>query len=133
MSVFIIAEAGVNHNGSIHLAKKLIDIASNAGADAVKVNYLPASLNLSKQLQLLGTKLRIPRYDFIFKPHDWMPDADGKVAKQTLRSGHWSCHQACYSASDAKQFQHTCRRCRHCAVPSGHRPAASERDHQEET
>jgi len=52
-----------------------------AGADAVKVNYLPASLNLSKQLQLLGTKLRIPRYNFIFKPHDWMPDADGKVAK----------------------------------------------------
>jgi DNA helicase HerA-like ATPase len=52
-----------------------------AGADAVKVNYLPASLNLSKQLQLLGTKLRIPRYNFIFKPHDWMPDIDGKVAK----------------------------------------------------
>jgi len=34
--VFIIAEAGVNHNGSIDLAKKLIDIASNSGADAVK-------------------------------------------------------------------------------------------------
>jgi N,N'-diacetyllegionaminate synthase len=28
MSVFIIAEAGVNHNGSIDLAKKLIDVAS---------------------------------------------------------------------------------------------------------
>ena len=36
MSVFIIAEAGVNHNGSIELAKKLIDVASSAGADAVK-------------------------------------------------------------------------------------------------
>lgn len=36
MRVFIIAEAGVNHNGSIDLAKKLIDIASNSGADAVK-------------------------------------------------------------------------------------------------
>lgn len=34
--VFIIAEAGVNHNGSIELAKKLIDVASEAGADAVK-------------------------------------------------------------------------------------------------
>jgi len=33
---FIIAEAGVNHNGSISIAKKLIDAASNAGADAVK-------------------------------------------------------------------------------------------------
>ena len=36
MSVFIIAEAGVNHNGSIDIAKQLIDEASNAGADAVK-------------------------------------------------------------------------------------------------
>ena len=34
--VFIIAEAGVNHNGSVDLAKKLIDVASEAGADAVK-------------------------------------------------------------------------------------------------
>lgn len=34
--VFIIAEAGVNHNGDINLAKKLIDKAAWAGADAVK-------------------------------------------------------------------------------------------------
>ena len=34
--VFIIAEAGINHNGKIKLAKKLIDIASKAEADAVK-------------------------------------------------------------------------------------------------
>lgn len=35
-SVFIIAEAGVNHNGSLSLAKKLIDAARSSGADAVK-------------------------------------------------------------------------------------------------
>ncbi|MBI2063447.1 MAG: N-acetylneuraminate synthase [Candidatus Yanofskybacteria bacterium] len=34
--VFIIAEAGVNHNGSFKLAKKLIDAAAKAGADAIK-------------------------------------------------------------------------------------------------
>ena len=34
--VFIIAEAGVNHNGSIELAKKLVDQATEAGANAVK-------------------------------------------------------------------------------------------------
>lgn len=34
--VFIIAEAGVNHNGSIDLAKKLIDVAVQAEVDAVK-------------------------------------------------------------------------------------------------
>tara|TARA_B100000900_G_C20594588_1_gene722878 strand:- start:2442 stop:3437 length:996 start_codon:yes stop_codon:yes gene_type:complete len=36
MSVFVIAEAGVNHNGSVYTAKKLIDVAASAGADAVK-------------------------------------------------------------------------------------------------
>ncbi|KAI3350330.1 N-acetylneuraminate synthase [Clostridium botulinum] len=33
---FIIAEAGVNHNGDINIAKKLIDIACEAGVDAIK-------------------------------------------------------------------------------------------------
>ena len=34
--IFIIAEAGINHNGDIKLAKKLMDIAKAAGCDAVK-------------------------------------------------------------------------------------------------
>ena len=42
MSVFIIAEAGVNHNGSVNLAKKLIDIAVESGADAVKFQTFKA-------------------------------------------------------------------------------------------
>jgi len=40
--VFIIAEAGVNHNGSLELAKKLIDVAVTAGADAVKFQTFKA-------------------------------------------------------------------------------------------
>ena len=36
MKTFIIAEAGVNHNGRLDLAKRLIDAAAAAGADAVK-------------------------------------------------------------------------------------------------
>ena len=48
MSVFIIAEAGVNHNGSIELAKKLIDVASDAGADAVKFQTFKAEKLVSK-------------------------------------------------------------------------------------
>jgi N-acetylneuraminate synthase len=42
MRVFIIAEAGVNHNGSIETAKKLIDVAADAGADAVKFQTFKA-------------------------------------------------------------------------------------------
>ena len=34
--VFVTAEIGINHNGSLKIAKKLIDIAKNAGCDAVK-------------------------------------------------------------------------------------------------
>ncbi|WP_195962669.1 N-acetylneuraminate synthase [Clostridium tyrobutyricum] len=40
--VFIIAEAGVNHNGNIDIAKKLIDAACKAGADAVKFQTFKA-------------------------------------------------------------------------------------------
>jgi len=36
MSIFIIAEIGINHNGSIDLCKKLINAAKDAGANAVK-------------------------------------------------------------------------------------------------
>ena len=36
MSVFIIAEIGINHNGDLNIAKQLIDIAKNCGCDAVK-------------------------------------------------------------------------------------------------
>lgn len=48
-------------------------------ADAKKINYLPGSLGIGKQILLLGTKLRIPRYNFIFKSDEWTPEKDGKV------------------------------------------------------
>jgi len=51
MSVFIIAEAGVNHNGSVDLAKKLIDVASISGADAVKFQTFKAENLVSKNAQ----------------------------------------------------------------------------------
>jgi N,N'-diacetyllegionaminate synthase len=42
MKVLIIAEAGVNHNGDIDMAKKLIDVAADAGADLVKFQTFSA-------------------------------------------------------------------------------------------
>ena len=44
----IIAEAGVNHNGSIKLAKKLIDVAVDSGADYVKFQTFKSNLVFSK-------------------------------------------------------------------------------------
>ena len=49
--VFIIAEAGVNHNGSLDLAKKLIDVASESGANAVKFQTFKAEKLVSKNAQ----------------------------------------------------------------------------------
>ena len=70
--VFIIAEAGVNHNGSIKLAKKLIDIAASAGADAVKFQTFKAKNLTSKhapkaQYQNLTTNPKESQFDMIKK------------------------------------------------------------------
>ena len=56
MSVFFIAEIGINHSGDINIAKKLIDVAIEAGCDAVKfqkrdVNsvYSPEELDVPRE------------------------------------------------------------------------------------
>lgn len=46
--VYIIAEAGVNHNGSIDLAKRLIEVAADAGANAVKFQTFKADKLVSR-------------------------------------------------------------------------------------
>lgn len=48
-------------------------------ANGERVQYLPDTLNIGQQLQALGAKLRVPRYDFIFKPGDWLPKEDGEI------------------------------------------------------
>lgn len=50
-NVIIIAEAGVNHNGDINLAKKLIDVAVDAGVDYVKFQTFKANKIVTKKAQ----------------------------------------------------------------------------------
>ena len=50
MGIFIIAEIGINHNGSLDLAKQLIDVAKDAGADAVKFQKRTIDLVYSKEM-----------------------------------------------------------------------------------
>ena len=70
--VFIIAEAGVNHNGSIDLAKKLIDVASESGADAVKFQTFKAENLATKNAkkanyQMETTKIKESQFDMLKK------------------------------------------------------------------
>ncbi len=72
MSVFIIAEAGVNHNGSVTLAKQLIDVAAEAGADAVKFQTFKTEQLVSRNAkkadyQLEHTDVGESQFDMIKK------------------------------------------------------------------
>jgi N,N'-diacetyllegionaminate synthase len=48
MKILVIAEAGVNHNGDINLARKLVDAAAEAGADCVKFQTFSADRLVTK-------------------------------------------------------------------------------------
>lgn len=62
----------------------------NVGADPEKINYLPDALNIRAQLEAFGARLRVSRYDFLFKAGEWHPDLSGTV-ERTLSDliGQW--------------------------------------------
>lgn len=48
MTTYVIAEAGVNHNGSMEIARQLIEVAANAGVDAIKFQTFRAGHLVAK-------------------------------------------------------------------------------------
>ena len=61
--IFIIAEAGVNHNGDLGIAKRLIDAAAKAGADAVKFQTFRAERMISRYAPKAEYQNRTTRKD----------------------------------------------------------------------
>jgi len=55
---FIIAEAGINHNGDLRIAKKLVDYAKDAGADAVKFQTYKTENLVTKSLDLVEYQIK---------------------------------------------------------------------------
>jgi N,N'-diacetyllegionaminate synthase len=60
---FIIAEAGVNHNGDMDLAKRLIEVAAAAGVDAVKFQTLNAARYISRYAPKARYQLAVTNED----------------------------------------------------------------------
>jgi N-acetylneuraminate synthase len=69
---FIIAEAGVNHNGSLTLAKKLVDVAVDAGVDAVKFQTFKTEDLVTKKTDMAkyqknNTKINETQFEMLKK------------------------------------------------------------------
>lgn len=60
MPITIIAEAGVNHNGSLEMAKEMARVAKACGADIVKYQTAVPELVVSKFAQRQSTRSRLP-------------------------------------------------------------------------
>lgn len=58
MSIFLIAEAGVNHNGSIEMALQMVDAAADAGADAIKFQTFSAERVVTRRAEKAAYQVR---------------------------------------------------------------------------
>ena len=57
-STLVIAEAGVNHNGDLNLARKLIDAAADSGADLVKFQTFKADRLATESAKKAGYQIK---------------------------------------------------------------------------
>jgi N,N'-diacetyllegionaminate synthase len=76
---YVIAEAGANHNRDLDVARELVDVAADSGADAVKFQtYTGTGLYSTKtpKFEYLGEEGRTPQQllDDIALPREWQPE-----------------------------------------------------------
>ena len=77
---FIIAEAGSNHNGSLEQARKMIDVAAESGADAIKFQIFKAESLYSKytpEFSYLKGKSTYELIKSIETPREWIKELAG--------------------------------------------------------
>lgn len=78
---FVIAEIGSNHNGNFDRAKRMIEVAAEAGADAVKFQ----NLQFEKMYSSKHTKPETRElYDQIKLPPSWLPKLSGIAEDQNV-------------------------------------------------
>ena len=102
--IFIIAEAGVNHNGNIKIAKKLIREASKSGVDAIKFQTFQASNLATKNAK--KAKYQISKLDKDKKQYQMLKELE------LTKKMHFECIKECKknnilfmsSAFDIKSF-----------------------------
>ncbi len=86
---FSIAEAGSNHNGDLSQAKRLVEIAAEAGADAVKFQTFRAERLYPKSAgvsEYLGRPESI--YDIIVHmemPYEWIPELADHAKRHSIQ------------------------------------------------
>ena len=96
--VLIIAEAGVNHNGCLDTAKKLIDVAAGSGADVVKFQTFKsedlttdsaplAEYQLKNSPELINQKILLQKLEIDLEAHKVLKDYAAKAGIEFLSTG----------------------------------------------
>jgi N,N'-diacetyllegionaminate synthase len=90
--VFIIAEAGVNHNGDLDLAHRLVDVAARSGADAVKFQTAVPERVVSRyadkaNYQMETTDAAESQLEMVRKLHPFPPEAFQQLKEHAEESG----------------------------------------------
>lgn len=89
--VFIVAEAGSNHDGKLEQAKQLIDVAVNAGADAVKFQTFSADKIVAKVGPKTGYMEKVSEKESVYEifkrielPREWHRELAEYASKKGL-------------------------------------------------